>query len=165
MVVVVETPSPTTPAPTVSPITPAPTPCEGRVYYIITDIDGMTQCSNGMDNAISNPDTFATSAECCDELLDLELIDCNEDCNYIDVCAEPTTPQPSPTTATLPPAEIETTFEPTYGSSPLGSGVESSTPTTTVVVTPAPTPLTSIGSTPTVGTEKDSGYVNMGPRR
>ena len=162
MVVVVETPSPITPAPTVSPITPAPTPCEGRLYYIITDIDGSTQCSNGMDNAISIPDTFATSAECCAELLDLQLIDCNEDCNYIDVCAEPPTPQPSPTTATLP--AIETTFEPTYGSSPLGSGVESSTPTT-VVVTPAPTPLTSIGSTPTVGTEKDSGYVNMGPRR
>lgn len=154
MVVVVETPSPIT--------TPAPTPCEGRLYYIITNIDGSTQCSNGMDNAISIPNTFATAAECCAELLDLELIDCNENCNYIDVCTEPT-PPPSPT-ATLPPvpAAIET-FEPTYGSSPLGSGVESITPTT--VVTPAPTPLTSIGSTPTVGKEMDVGYVNSGPRR
>ena len=162
------TPAPATPEPTEEPTsmvvvvgTPAPTPCEGRLYYIITDIDGSTRCSNGMDNAISMPDTFATSAECCAELLDLQLIDCNEDCDYIDVCA---TPQPSPTTATLPPvpAEIDT-FVPTFGSSPSGSGVESSTPTT--VVTPAPTPLTSIGSTPTVGKEMDVGYVNMGPRR
>jgi len=156
MVVVVGTPSPIT--------TPAPTPCEGRSYYIITDIDGTTQCSNGMDNAIGMPDAFATSAECCAELLDLQLIDCNEDCDYIDVCAEPTTPRPSPTTATLPPvpAEIDTSM-PTFGSSPLGSGVESFNPT--AVVTPAPTPLTSIGSTPTVGKEMDAGYVDMGPRR
>jgi hypothetical protein len=238
MVIVVETPS---------PITSAPTPCEGRMYYIITDIDGLTQCSNGMDNAISIPDTFATVDECCDELVNLEMIDCNENCNYIDICnptVEPTVyvtpsptpcegrkfytlkvggvtkcsnaydvalpdgstifdtveeccegsfddvincrvvdvcnptvePTPSPTTLppvsppppTLPPvpALIET-FEPTFGSSPEGSGVESSTPT--VLDTPAPSPYptvaSSIGSTPTVGKEMESGYINLGPRR
>jgi hypothetical protein len=138
-------------------------------------IFGYFICLGGISTttkAVLSDDDNAT-AECCAELLDLELIDCNENCNYIDVCNPPDdtvepTPPPSPTT-TLPPvpAAIETTFELTYGSSPLGSGVESFTHTTVVlIVTPAPTPLTSIGSTPTVGKEKmDVGYVNLGPRR
>lgn len=172
MLVVAETtPSPITPSSTVPPVTVGPTPCEGRLYYIITDIDSMTTCSNRMDNVITILDTFTSVGECCDKLVNLEMIDCNENCNYIDICnptVEPTvfvTPAPgttifdtveeccevsfedvtnckvvdvcNPTVEPVP--EVIVTFEPTFfGSSPQGSGVESSIPT--VLDTPAPTP-------------------------
>jgi len=136
-----------TPAPIETPVeTPAPTPCEGRKWYLITSEadgwqgDGSTTCTNGydattIDGGASMYDTFQ---ECC-EAEAKETMD-STDCTYIDVC-NPPAPTPAPV-----PDDIVTN-EPTNGASIVS------------------TPSLSIGSTPTVGTEKDILAIASGPRR
>ena len=146
------TPSPTpspTPEPTLSPVTSAPTPCDNRLFYIITDIDdGLTKCSNGYDDMPDSLDFFETGTECCAYLTTNEnMLDVDDYCRVIDVCNPTEAPTESPTDEPTPSPTPEPTPEPTDEptDSPTKSPVtdeptESPTPAPIeIIITPAPT--------------------------
>jgi hypothetical protein len=116
-------PVPATPEPTDAPLTAAPTPCDNRLFYIIT-IDSVTKCSNGYDAKADTPDYFDSSTECCAYLTNEGMIDNSADtidysCKVIDVCnpteapTEEPTPSPTEEPTPAPYAEIILTPEPT----------------------------------------------------
>jgi hypothetical protein len=167
--------APVTPVPTSyvtaletpSPVTPAPTPCEGRMFYIITDIDGTMKCSNGMANSdplMISVDAYETVAECCDKLVADGVTDCNENCKFIDICNPTLEPTLSPT---LPPIIAAVTPVPTPApyDTPFPTQVVTPPPVPDEIVTFEPTVGSSIGSTPTVGKEMDILSIATGPRR
>ena len=168
------TPSPVTPAPieTTEPTsyvtateTPAPTSCEGRKFYLITDIDGETKCSNGMLNSDSLMDAYETAVDCCDKIVADGMADCDENCKYVDICNPTFEPTSSPT---LPPiiAPVTTPVPtPAPYDTPLPTQVITSPPVPDEIVTFEPTNGSSIGSTPTVGKEMDILSIASGPRR
>ena len=185
------TPAPVTPAPIETaeptsyvtgvefPTTPAPTACEERKFYIITDIDGETKCSNGLLNPNSGMSsmlvTYDTVVECCDKLVMDGVADCNENCKSIDICNPTFEPTLSPTLPpiiavtpgpTLPPI-IAVTPAPTPApyETPFPTQVITSPPVPDEIVTFEPTVGSSIGSTPTVGKEMDILDIASGPRR
>lgn len=225
-------------SPTCVPATPAPTPCEGRGFNIITDIEGVTKCSNGMENIDDSMESVDTVEECCAKLVADGILDADEACKYIDICNPTDEPTASPVTSAPTPCEDRTwysvapttttsagsfsgtkctngfltgnditvmfdtldeccaeTFEdvtnckvidvcnPTEEPTPVPTPMPVTPAPVEVVITPEPTMLStpgptlsppaptlmpttasSMGSTPTVGKEVDSGYVNLGPR-
>ena len=159
----IETPEPTSYVTATE--TPAPTACEERKFYVITDIDGETKCSNGMLNSdplLINVDAYETVVDCCDRLVADGMADCNENCKYVDICNPTFEPTLSPT---LPPI-IAPVPTPAPYDTPLPTLViATSPPVPDEIVTFEPTAGSSIGSTPTVGTEKDILAIASGPRR
>jgi hypothetical protein len=99
--------APVTPEPTsyvTATETPAPTTCEGRMFYIITDIDGEIKCSNGMTNSdslMTSVGAYETVLDCCDKLIADGVADCNDKCKYIDICNPTLEPTLSPTPAPI----------------------------------------------------------------
>ena len=148
------TPAPVTPAPIETaeptsyvtgvefPTTPAPTACEERKFYIITDIDGETKCSNGLLNPNSGMSsmlvTYETVVDCCDKLVMDGVADCNENCKSIDICNPTFEPTLSPT---LPPIIAVT---------PVPTPAPYDTPFPTQVITSPPVPLSPLSVHPLV---------------
>ena len=113
-VIIEETPSPTeeptpfpTDDPTSSPVTAAPTPCVDRLFYIFTDTEGVTKCSNGYDLVTTTPETYATAKECCAGLVAVESGIDGGKCEIIDVCIPSVLPTPSPTPEPTPSPTLE----------------------------------------------------------
>ena len=128
------TPSPT-PEPTLSPVTSAPTPCDNRLFYIITIDDGVTECSNGYDAMPDSLDYFETGTECCDYLTSENMLDADDYyCKVIDVCNPTDAPTESPTDEPTPSPTPEPTPAPTDEPTPAP------TPEPTPEPTPSPTP-------------------------
>lgn len=110
-----------TPEPTPPPTRPpsrkpsaAPTSCEGRKWFVASSKIVLKQCRNGYDVPPGADATyFDTLQACCEDAFGFEQ------CNYEDVCAEPTpkptpppTPEPTPNPSPKPVAETATA-EPT----------------------------------------------------
>jgi hypothetical protein len=174
------TPAPVTPAPVETaeptsyvtgvetPTSPAPTACEDRKFYIITNIDGETKCSNGLLNSNSGMSSIVVSYEtvkdCCDKLVMDGVVDCNKNCKSIDICNPTFEPTLSPT---LPPVIAVTTPVPTPApyDTPFPTQDITPPPVPDEIVTFEPTVSSSIGSTPTVGKEMDVIAIASEPRR